>query len=414
MAVIEVDNISKKYNIHHINNFTLREKVVFSLKSIAGRQKDRDKNFQGFWALKDINFKVKRGEILGIIGPNGAGKSTLLKILAKITPPTAGRIKLKGKVASLLEVGTGFHPELSGRENIYLNGSILGMSKIEINKKINEIIEFSGVEKFIDMPIKHYSSGMSVRLAFSIAAHLNPEILLIDEVLAVGDVEFQEKCIGKMNKMVKNSGKTIIFVSHNLAAIRNLCQKCLLLMEGRINNIGDVDSVIERYINLSNKSFQDNVSKFHKKEKDDRGKLAFFNNLKIKDKSGDEAYVFFGGQNIVFEVEIFSNIDNLKCEMALAIRDSFGNLVINLINTDYKKEIILSRGLNSVFIELKNNFLSNGIYMVSLWLGEGVGNNIIYDYVKNISNFRIENYNRGNFKSAALLLPESEWKFAKN
>ncbi|MBU0619511.1 ABC transporter ATP-binding protein, partial [Patescibacteria group bacterium] len=220
MPIIEVKNISKKYNITHQQGgyVALRDVLTNVFKNPFQFAKNKAKQAIGkagkeeFWALKDINFSVEQGEIIGIIGPNGAGKSTLLKILTQITPPTTGEIKMRGRVASLLEVGTGFHPELTGRENIFLNGAIMGMTKKEINAKFNDIVEFSGIEKFLDTPVKRYSSGMHVRLAFSVAAHLEPDILLIDEVLAVGDADFQKKCLGKMEEVTKKDGRTILFV----------------------------------------------------------------------------------------------------------------------------------------------------------------------------------------------------------
>jgi lipopolysaccharide transport system ATP-binding protein len=213
-----------------------------------------------FWALQDINFDIFEGECVGIIGRNGAGKSTLLKILSQITPPTKGYIKARGRVASLLEVGTGFHPELTGRENVYLNGSILGLKRSEINSKFDEIIDFSGIEKFLDTPLKHYSSGMKLRLAFSVAAHLEPEILLIDEVLAVGDAEFQKKCLGKMDEVSK-SGRTVLFVSHNLGTVRQLCEKSILLSKGKVKNIALTNTIIDNY--LSDKSLIKSIVEFN-------------------------------------------------------------------------------------------------------------------------------------------------------
>lgn len=235
---IEVHNLSKKYIIGKQLKGSLRE----SLGSIFQAKAKRD----FFWALHDVQFNVNQGEAFGIIGRNGAGKSTLLKVLSKITTPTKGRIVLDGRMASLLEVGTGFHPELTGRENIFLNGTILGMTKKEVRKRLDEIIDFSGVEKFIDTPVKRYSSGMYVRLAFAVAAHLEPEILVVDEVLAVGDLEFQKKCLGKMEN-VSREGRTVLFVSHNMDIMRNLCSKGLLLNKGRVEHLGEMDSVIEKY-----------------------------------------------------------------------------------------------------------------------------------------------------------------------
>lgn len=239
---IEVKNLSKKFRIGAIASGSLRDSIVNWSKIAKNKRQSNNE----FWALKNISFNIKRGEVLGIIGKNGAGKSTLLKILSRITVPTSGRVEISGRVASLLEVGTGFHPELTGRENVYLNGTILGMTRKEIKKKFDEIVFFSGVERFIDTPVKHYSSGMYVRLAFSVAAHLDSDILIIDEVLAVGDAEFQKKCLGKMNDVAKD-GKTVLFVSHNMGSINSLCSSCMLLTNGQLTAYGDTSSVIMKY-----------------------------------------------------------------------------------------------------------------------------------------------------------------------
>ncbi|MBD8490435.1 ABC transporter ATP-binding protein [Echinicola sp. CAU 1574] len=256
-TIIKVENLSKRYRLglKEKKSKTLAGQVANILKSPydnyqrlrkLSRFGEEDESI--FWALKDVNFEVKEGEVLGIIGKNGAGKSTLLKILSQITEPTSGKITLHGRVASLLEVGTGFHPELTGRENIYMNGTILGMTRREIDRKLEEIIDFSGVEKFIDTPVKFYSSGMKVRLGFSVAAHLEPEILIIDEVLAVGDYEFQQKCLGKMEDVSKNQGRTVLFVSHNMSAVQNLCSRGILLRKGEIYVEGITEDVLKNYI----------------------------------------------------------------------------------------------------------------------------------------------------------------------
>ena len=256
-SIIEVKNLGKKYNIAHQRGgyVALRDVLTNILKNPFQFAKQKAKKSLGlgtkeeFWALNDINFEVNKGEIIGIIGRNGAGKSTLLKILSKITPPTTGEIKINGRVGSLLEVGTGFHPELTGRENIFLNGAILGMTRAEIAKKFDQIVEFSGIEKFLDTPVKYYSSGMYVRLAFSVAAHMEPDILIVDEVLAVGDAEFQKKCLGKMEEVTKQNGRTILFVSHNMSAIEKLCNRCILLDSGNIIKEGRSKDVIDFYLN---------------------------------------------------------------------------------------------------------------------------------------------------------------------
>lgn len=250
--IIEIRNVGKKYMIGvHRGHLSLREeltsKAAHVLRAFSRRNSDNGRGNEEFWALKDITFTVNEGETVGIIGRNGAGKSTLLKILSKITPPTTGRIVLRGRVASLLEVGTGFHPELTGRENIYLNGTILGMTRAEINRKFDEIVAFSEIEKFLDTPVKRYSSGMYVRLAFAVAAHLEPEILLVDEVLAVGDAEFQKKCLGKMGD-VAQEGRTVLFVSHNMGAISQLCKSGVLLVGGEIAALGKADNVVDAYL----------------------------------------------------------------------------------------------------------------------------------------------------------------------
>lgn len=257
-VVIRAEALGKKYLIGHQakqERYTaLRDVLARAAKGltrsasdmIRGRQLVSGDEVEEFWALKDVNFEIRRGEVVGIIGPNGAGKSTLLKVLSRITEPSEGRVAIKGRVASLLEVGTGFHPELTGRENIYLNGAILGMRRAEIKRKFDEIVDFAGVEKFLDTPVKRYSSGMYVRLAFAVAAHLEPEILIVDEVLAVGDAEFQKKCLGKMQD-VAGSGRTVLFVSHNTAAVSRLCEKALLLNSGSVERFADVPTVLTHY-----------------------------------------------------------------------------------------------------------------------------------------------------------------------
>lgn len=257
-TVIKVENISKQYRLGDVGTGALAHDVNKWWHKVRGKEnpylkigETNDRATKGesdyVWALKDINFEVQQGEVLGIIGRNGAGKSTLLKILSKTTTPTTGCIKIKGRIASLLEVGTGFHPELSGRDNIFLNGAILGMTKREIKSKFDEIVDFAGVERYIDTPVKRYSSGMYVRLAFGVAAHLEPEILIVDEVLAVGDVEFQKKALGKMKDVSEKDGRTVLFVSHNMASLRALCTRGLLMMHGNIEEEGDIKTIINSY-----------------------------------------------------------------------------------------------------------------------------------------------------------------------
>jgi lipopolysaccharide transport system ATP-binding protein len=286
-SIIEVKKLSKSYKIHHegASYLTLRDILAENFshplkflkrkaKEVAGLDKE-----ETFWALKDLNFSVEAGETLGIIGANGSGKSTLLKILSQITPPTEGEARIRGKMTSLLEVGTGFHPELTGRENIMLNGAIMGMTRKEVTKKFEEIVTFAGVDKFLDTQVKYYSSGMYVRLAFAVAAHMEPDILVIDEVLAVGDAEFQKKCLGKMEEVTREAGRTILFVSHNMSAIKNICKKCILLNKGKIEMIGDTEEVVNKYLD-SNKNME-SVITYPVKEKLDAQimKVTLFNQI---------------------------------------------------------------------------------------------------------------------------------------
>ena len=262
-VVIKAEGLGKKYTIGHQNQtdryMALRDVLMQNAKSLWNKTKDlvtgkpliQGDTLEEVWALRDVSFEVRRGEAVGIIGRNGAGKSTLLKVLSRITEPTAGRITIKGRVASLLEVGTGFHPELTGRENINLNGTILGMTRSEIKRKFDEIVAFAEIEKYLDTPVKRYSSGMYVRLAFAVAAHLEPEILVVDEVLAVGDAQFQKKCLGKMGD-VNKEGRTVLFVSHNIGAIKSLCSKGLLLVTGCLEESGDINNVVSKYLSTSN------------------------------------------------------------------------------------------------------------------------------------------------------------------
>lgn len=258
-TVIKVENLSKRYKLGYVGAGTFMEDIRGLLNSAVGRDdvsalegETNDRTTKGnsnyIWAIKDINFDVQHGEVIGIIGKNGAGKSTLLKILSKITSPTTGTVKYKGRIGSLLEVGTGFHGELTGRENIFLNGAVLGMSKTEIKSKFDEIVDFAGVERYVDTPVKRYSSGMTVRLGFAVAAHLEPEILIIDEVLAVGDAEFQRKAIGKMQSISKNDGRTVLFVSHNMPTVKALCSKAIFLKNGQVNKVGNTNEVVEYYL----------------------------------------------------------------------------------------------------------------------------------------------------------------------
>jgi lipopolysaccharide transport system ATP-binding protein len=324
--MIEIKDISKMYKLGLISSKTIQDDIKNIYYNITGKKNPdleiietntRDEKGGDYvWALKDINFKVKKGEVVGIIGKNGAGKSTLLKLLSKVTKPTTGYIKTKGKLASLLEVGTGFHNELSGRENIFLNGAILGMSKSEITSKLDEIIEFSGCKRYIDTPVKRYSSGMHVRLAFAVAAHLDPDVLIVDEVLAVGDAEFQRKAIGKMKEVSTGGGRTVLFVSHNMASIKNLCSRAILLENGMVSFDGTVDKAIELYKSQNNKDLKKEFN-FSSKFVNEYIKLDNFNLSPIKGNyisinSGIEFNFLFQNLQKVLNIDITYEISNME------------------------------------------------------------------------------------------------------
>lgn len=298
-TIISVEGLSKKY----ILNKSAEPQDDLLIKTLLNSFKNFTKKRQTeeFLALNDVSFNIQQGDRVGIIGRNGAGKSTLLKILSRITPPTSGRIEINGRVASLLEVGTGFHGDLSGRENIYLNGSILGMSKSEIDKKFDEIVAFAEVEKFLDTPVKRYSSGMYVRLAFAVAAHLESDVLIVDEVLAVGDISFQKKCLGKMEDISSNDGRTILFVSHNMGQISSLCQKGILLNKGRVENKGDIKPIINEYFNNGSSEevtkflFEDNQANF------------FIKSIIILNSKKEESFNFAHDESIILEITVCKN-----------------------------------------------------------------------------------------------------------
>ncbi len=279
------------------------------------------------WALRDIYFEVKQGEVLGIIGRNGAGKSTLLKILSRTTTPTTGAVKIKGRVASLLEVGTGFHPELTGRENIFLNGAILGMTKKEIKSKFDEIVDFAGVERYIDTPVKRYSSGMYVRLAFGVAAHLEPEILIVDEVLAVGDAEFQKKALGKMKDVSTKEGRTVLFVSHNMAAVATLCTTGLFMDNGRIKSMGKIATIVENYLSSGQ---TEEVSSFYSNADDYDNKEAIIYSMKMIDRDGNNIDLLSTDQSIIVELQINILKWHTDIEIGLSLQDRYTKRIFTI------------------------------------------------------------------------------------
>ena len=371
---VKVENLGKKYLIGHQKSGDLRETFGQTLRKVFKRDVYQKEEF---WALKDLNFEIKQGEVVGIIGRNGAGKSTLLKILSRITDPTTGRFEIDGRVSSLLEVGTGFHAELTGRENIFLNGTILGMRRGEIKRKLDEIVDFSGVENFIDTPVKHYSSGMKVRLAFSVAAHLEPEILIIDEVLAVGDAEFQKKCLGKMDEVSKAQGRTILFVSHNLAAVSQLCAKGLFLEKGHLVYNDRIEAVIKKYLGLgyeigdplmNRPSIGSGVVKFINAKFRVQSNLDIFQ--EAASRSGVLLIPFNCDLQIVLKLQSETEYKN-KVYVAITIFDDNGVKACTLDNLLIDKPFLFSCDILRISCIVKRFSLNPGNYYCSLWSSDG-------------------------------------------
>lgn len=362
--VITVKNISKSYNISHemkasAGNVTFRDAIINTLKKpkelLTGHIMKKEK----FWALKGIDFEINKGEVVGIIGHNGSGKSTLLKILSRIVEPTKGEGIMHGRVASLLEVGTGFHPELSGRENVYFNGSILGMKKKEIDAKFDEIVAFSGVEKFLDTPVKFYSSGMYVRLAFAVAAHLDPDILIVDEVLAVGDADFQKKCLGKMQD-VAGQGRTVIFVSHSMDSVRKLCSRAILLEKGRVLYDGDVNRGIDKYLNPGVKK-SEGLYSFKK----DINKDAQLNKIEIFNQNLKHTSLIGYEDNWKIEIEYVSRVDLEGAIVLIEFASSDGTTIYTTSNIDsIKPPIKIVKGVYRNSIAIDRNMFVPGIYLI--------------------------------------------------
>jgi lipopolysaccharide transport system ATP-binding protein len=396
--VLEIQKISKKFRLYHegLTYLNFRDSISSFFKKSEGRNED-------FWALKDISFDVHSGESIGIIGRNGAGKSTLLKILSKITPPTEGRIVSRGRIASLLEVGTGFHPELTGKENIFLNGSIIGMRKKEILKKLDEIISFSGVETFLDTPLKHYSSGMQLRLAFAVAAFLEPEILVIDEVLAVGDAEFQKKCIGKMDEVSK-SGRTILFVSHNLGAVKTLCSKAIYLQDGRIKESGTCEQVINQYLNSSDIAASKMVFENKSSEWLKLISIELLNpvehNFAIKFDEPIQMQICFKAKQKINDFSVGIGITSIDYVPLFTIRS--GHKGIQLNPGDEVKAIV----------SIEHN-LRAGRYNMAIGIAQG---NFSFYYNFNIAQLEIFNYGKEHYNDMdiGLMNCKSEWNILRN
>ena len=395
-TAIKVENLSKIYRLGEIGTGTISRDLErwYKTKLLGkedpflkiGESNDRSKKGASdiVYSLKDINFEIEQGDAVGIIGRNGAGKSTLLKILSRVTTPTTGRINIKGRVASLLEVGTGFHPELTGRENIYLNGAILGMRKKEIDRKLDEIIDFSGVERYIDTPVKRYSSGMYVRLAFAVAAHLESEILIVDEVLAVGDAEFQKKCLGKMGEVSKGEGRTVLFVSHNMEAVKSLCNKAISLNNGKLIDQGDVNKVVEKYYNMQ----PINEHIFINEHLNDINEIDL---LEVKIENESNTSVFFIEEDLKIKIKYKLNVKHESVTTSIHLNSAGAKIFCT--SEDSKK---LGKGIYNTTYIIPKNLLNNSYYSLDVFLIFNVSD-IKYSKLEVVSFIMEEKNKRGEY-----------------
>jgi lipopolysaccharide transport system ATP-binding protein len=419
---VQVENLGKRYRIGKRERYrTLRDGIAraFSLpfhqrrddgESSAGNGSSDSPTFKNnsqpdfIWALKEVSFEVKHGEVVGVIGRNGAGKSTLLKILSRITEPTEGEARIYGRVGSLLEVGTGFHYELTGRENIYLNGAILGMKKAEIDRRFDEIVAFAEVETFLDTPVKHYSSGMYLRLAFSVAAHLEPEILIVDEVLAVGDAGFQKKCLGKMGDVAKE-GRTVLFVSHNIAAIRNLCSRCILLESGRISIAGHTDRVIEAY--LCNNERHDTEDLALRKDRKGNG-IVRFKSVSFRRLDGIPTSTFLSGENCEISLEYNRQQelpDSARILVGIGVYGTYGDCLF-LCSNELTNEISGAWPVTGdVTCRIPRLPLAAGLYNVNVYAAV---NGEVADWLTDAATFEVQN---SDFFGTGRLPPSSHGQF---
>jgi lipopolysaccharide transport system ATP-binding protein len=431
-SVIQISNISKIYRLGEIGTGTISRDLErwYKMKvrgqedpflKIGQTNKTSEKGVSDIvYSLRDINLEVKQGEALGIIGKNGAGKSTLLKILSRVTSPTTGKINIKGRVASLLEVGTGFHPELTGRENIYLNGAILGMRKYEITRKLDEIIDFSGVERYIDTPVKRYSSGMYVRLAFAVAAHLESEILIVDEVLAVGDAEFQEKCLGKMGDIRKGDGRTILFVSHNMGAIRSLCNRAALLFNGQIIADSKTDLVVSQYFNRT--MLEKAMVKEEEIEAQMEGVIlrknphVRFIEIAMLDQKGELSRSFFSNESIFIRIRFraLKTVHNLFINVELV--DENDNVLLLSMNTDddvvMKYHTRHDEGIYEYICEIPPNLLGSKTFFISVQLECPKVEHLI---ISKILGFDVvfAGFNNNHLDAAVFFRPQLKWNMQR-
>jgi lipopolysaccharide transport system ATP-binding protein len=418
---IKAENISKQYRLGEIGTGTLSHDLNRFWSKVRGKEDPylkigsaNDRSSKGdsdyVWSLRDINFEIEQGEAVGIIGKNGAGKSTLLKLLSKVTKPTTGNFKVNGRIASLLEVGTGFNPEMTGRENIYLNGAILGMRRQEIRRKFDEIVDFSGVAAYIDTPVKRYSSGMYVRLAFAVAAYLESEILIVDEVLAVGDAEFQKKCLGKMGEVTNKEGRTVLFVSHNMTTINNLCKNSILLDNGMIFKQGPTSEIVPYY--LSGGQSKDLIPSVMF----DQGENKDFQIIEAKLVSHDGALIESGVistvQDFYVEVDYRFNVPVRKCHLTIIIKNSSGEIVLFLDRSDFYQQFFAAEpGRYKARVKIQNPLLNPGVYFITLGLSDNQSNQ--NDHKFDVIKFSIEDLSSiRNSRPGSLFLP-AEWEMIK-
>ena len=407
--VLQVSRLSKRYRIGEYSADThLREVIMDALARLARRERPAD---QVVWAVNDVSFEVRRGEVLGIVGRNGAGKSTLLKLLSRITYPTSGTMKVRGRVASLLEVGTGFHEELTGRENVFLNGSILGMKSREIVRRLDEIVEFSGIREFIDTPIKRYSSGMRLRLGFAVAAHLSPDILLVDEVLAVGDADFQKKCLDAMDGL-RTSGRTVLFVSHNMAAVEHLCSRCIWIEGGRLRADGEARSVVSDYMKTFAQSSAGAVRLESVESRIGNGE-GRFTHLEFLNEAHETTNYIRSGDKLTFRLHYRAYKPMRDLVVGINIHSEYGTLIAASNNWATGDDIAsVEPGEGFADFEVDRLYLLPGRYFLSLWLGKS---NNLYDVLKNCVAFDVEPSNfygsgRGIESRFGLMFFPSRWR----
>ena len=416
-VILKAENISKQYRLGTVGTGTLGDDLKRFWSSLRGKEDPflkiggvNDRSAKAtedyIWALRHINFEVKQGEVLGIIGKNGAGKSTLLKLLSRVTAPTTGTIKTRGRIASLLEIGTGFHPELTGRENIYMNGAVLGMNKQEIKRNLEEIIAFSGCEMYIDTPVKRYSSGMIVRLGFAVAAHLEPEILVIDEVLAVGDAEFQKKAIGKMNSLSKGEGRTVLFVSHNMASVKSLCTRGIVLENGLLAFEGGIENTISHYLNKGDRD--QNFLKFDAEYENDAFKL---NAISVKNISRTMDQPLVEDQEIILETDVeVKNEEASRYHITYHLYNEMGDALFSF--THARNNIALETGRNILSCCFPKSFFQPGQYFLSFFLVQDRRKVILVE--KNILTFTVINAarNLGGYmgREPGYIKPNFNWE----